>query len=59
MADVRDVDRANANLIAAAPDLRDALQEFLDYSEGGCNPNLEDVYREKARMALAKAKGQP
>lgn len=35
---------------------RIALQEFLDYSNGGCNPNLEDVYREQAREALTLAR---
>jgi len=35
---------------------RAALQEFLDYSNGGCNPNLEDVYREQASEALTLAR---
>lgn len=50
---------ANARLIAAAPDLLDALNEILAYS-GGANSALEDIYvMERARDALAKAEGCP
>jgi hypothetical protein len=50
----------HARLIAAAPDLYAALKEFLDYSEGEGNPNLEDIpaLRAKLRAALAKAEGK-
>jgi len=45
--------RANARLIAAAPDLIDALQTMLD-SFAECDDNWQV---QKARAALAKAKG--
>lgn len=44
---------ANARLIAAGPDMAEALQLFLD----NCD-NSECMYCEKARAALAKARGQ-
>lgn len=44
---------ANIHLIAAAPDLLDALQVLVD--NGGIGP--EDMFR-NARAALAKAKGE-
>lgn len=55
-------DKANARLIAAAPELYDVLEELLGYSEppcGGCgciNAPLS-VYH-KAKAALAKARGE-
>lgn len=44
------VDQANANLIAAAPDLLEALENLID-SRG-----MDDL--EPARKAIARAKGE-
>ena len=57
---VREVRQANANLIAAAPDLLEALEtaayvleHYLDYTQ-----NDMAVMAEDARAALAKARGE-
>lgn len=48
---------ANANLIAAAPELLSVLQLILSYhDDGNCKLNREDVAM--ARAVLAKALGQ-
>lgn len=52
----------NAHLVAAAPDLYEALHALMenpDYmvSVGG-NPNMVDRMLERARAALAKARGE-
>lgn len=47
---------ANAHLIAAAPDLRDALMYFVGAAENGWEIAEGDLVR--ARAALAKSKGQ-
>lgn len=46
---------ANARLIAAAPELLDALKDMLDYY-GTASANVE--FLTKARAAIAKATGQ-
>lgn len=46
---------ANARLIAAAPDLLEALKELLDQDEHGED---EIWVRNKARAAIAKATGE-
>jgi hypothetical protein len=49
---------ADYRLIAAAPELLEALQEILDYS-GGADNALEDEYvMDRARAAIAKATGE-
>lgn len=49
---------ANARLIAAAPDLIEALQDILEYS-GGAASALDDEYvMDRARAALSKALGE-
>lgn len=48
-----DVDKADAHLIAAAPELLEALEELLGW-EILCPVEFE----EKARAAIAKARGQ-
>lgn len=54
----REVSHANAALIAAAPDLYDALVEILEY-EGGAESALDDEYvMERAELALDKARGE-
>lgn len=49
-------DEADANLIAAAPDLLEALEDIArgDYSDPLCMKTPE----ERAREAIAKARGQ-
>ena len=50
--------RANARLIAAAPDLLDSLSEIFDYA-GGADSALHDEYvMDRARAAIAKAEGK-
>lgn len=50
---------ANARLIAAAPDLLEALKEIERICGGASNFTGESVIAAKARAALAKAEGQP
>ncbi len=48
---------ANANLIASAPDLLEALETALH--DSGCDGDLcAHWWHEKARRAIAKAKGE-
>lgn len=53
---------ANANLIAAAPDLYAALCDLLENEKYqtmvGGNPRAVDAMLERARAALSKARGQ-
>ncbi len=55
--------RANAHLIAAAPDLYEALSNFLEnekFQVGvGGNPNAVEKMLAQARAAIAKARGEP
>lgn len=48
---------ANARLIAAAPELAEALQMFVDHYPACINPFLDEAYR-NARLALSKARGE-
>lgn len=49
---------ANAHLIAAAPDLYEALYEIF-YYQGGADSVVDDEYvMERAKAALAKARGE-
>ena len=48
-----DEDKANAHLIAAAPDLLEALEALLDYENGIQKATAEQM----ARAAIAKAGG--
>lgn len=55
-----DIPKEDASLIAAAPELYDALREFYEYfsfAYGACTDRDKDVL-EKARAALAKAGGE-
>lgn len=45
-------DEANARLIAAAPELLEALEEYLDLDE---NPGKERQWSREARIGLARA----
>ena len=55
---------ANANLIAAAPDLLAALEQIMMFGGGCCcpqagsTPNLHSQTCREARAAIAKARGQ-
>lgn len=53
---------ANARLIAAAPELLDALQDFMSASSGNtqsCGHDFECICRfDKAKAAIAKALGK-
>ncbi len=49
--------RANARLIAAAPELLDALQEIVSAADGSGWDQLDAGFS-KARAAIAKAKGE-
>ena len=48
-----DENMANANLIAAAPELYEALQAAL-----ACHVGTDEVWLDEARAALAKARGE-
>ena len=52
--DLQGQDAANARLIAAAPDLLEALEELIGDTEWGC---YRATYL-KARAAIAKARGE-
>lgn len=47
---------ANAHLIAAAPDLLEALEAMLDVADNGDHPDYH--LAEQSRKALGKAKGE-
>ena len=49
---------ADARLIAAAPTMAEALENLLAHTEGVTLPAAAHVMREKARAALALAKGE-
>ena len=48
---------ANARLIAAAPDLLEALREIFHDVKQGAIPNADDEWWKKASTAIAKATG--
>jgi predicted MarR family transcription regulator len=50
-------DLPNARLIAAAPDLLEALKDTLQLLEVYCG-DFEEATRKQARAAIAKAEGQ-
>ena len=50
--------RANARLIAAAPELLDLLQKHLDWFEGKFLPVNESEFIAATRAAIAKARGE-
>ncbi len=52
-----DEEQANAHLIAAAPELYDALSGLLYHDENGIGEGYDEVI-EAARLALAKARGE-
>ena len=49
---------ANARLIAAAPDLLEALKGMLSRTDGQAIYNFMEPQREAARAAIAKATGE-
>jgi hypothetical protein len=52
-----DPSEANARLIAAAPELLEALQEMVDEINSGDEPGHGSPWHDKARAAIAKATG--
>lgn len=50
--------KADALLIAAAPELLEALESCLDWLETQCQENYPDGYIELAQAAIKKAKGE-
>ena len=50
--------KANARLIAAAPDLLEALREIFHDVKQGAIPNDDDEWWKKASTAIAKATGE-
>lgn len=54
--------RANAHLIASAPELLEACKQFLSYADNGKHPHLmayaNTIAGEKMRQAIAKAEGR-
>lgn len=52
-----ELDRANARLIAAAPELLEALQEIVDAADGAGWEQLDPSFK-KARRAIAKTTGE-
>lgn len=57
LADCGDASKANARLIAAAPELMAALEEFIGAVDAGCAFKDASIV-EYARAAIAKAKGE-
>lgn len=53
-----DVAKANAYLIAAAPDLLSCLEEIIDYSGGADSPLGDEYVMERVYSAITKAKGE-
>lgn len=49
---------ANAHLIAAAPDLLEALEALADDHEFGATGTIRQDHLRAARLAIAKARGQ-
>ena len=54
-----DTQRANARLIAAAPDMLEALEAVVAWQDGDGDFNLHAIAaEEQVRAAIAKAKGE-
>lgn len=53
-----DIERANAHLISAAPDLLEALKDCLACWPHDFNSHGEELAEAKARAAIAKAEGK-
>ena len=51
-------EEANANLIAAAPELLEALEMALELEDFECHGYAGETVAKKARQAIAKARGE-
>lgn len=49
---------ANARLIAAAPDLLDALESLVEHTDGISLPVTAHMMRNRAREAITRARGE-
>ena len=56
--EARDVQEANARLIASAPDLLEALDRIVNQFDHEIGPEHVDEYYSDARAAIAKARGE-
>lgn len=54
----RDQQKANTQLIAAAPDIYEALKIILEYPYGDASPLEDPLVMERARAAIRKAEGE-
>lgn len=54
----KDESQANASLIAAAPELLEALTALLEVHENGCNGPEAAMTVRDARAAIGKARGE-
>ena len=54
----RDQQKANTQLIAAAPDIYEALKIILEYPYGDASPLDDPLVMERARAAIRKAEGE-
>lgn len=54
----RDQQKANTQLIAAAPDLYEALKIILEYPYGDASPFDDPPVMNQARAAIRKAEGE-
>jgi hypothetical protein len=53
-----EISRANAALIASAPDMYAALEELLEFGQNKCGCGSSECTFCRARSALAKARGE-
>ena len=54
----RDQQKANTQLISAAPDIYEALKIILEYPYGDASPLEDPLVMERARAAIRKAEGE-
>lgn len=57
VADVATNSNDNANLIAAAPELLEALKRIIEWDDTGCDPSRAVLQAARAIIAKAEGKG--